>query len=115
MPARTGRLVAPREALRVEGVYVRPRRQPMDEEGRDRDVDALGDALAKDRELPPFVAGDLIAVRSAGAYGAVMASTYNSRPLAAEVLVRADQYAVVRPRQEIQDMIDLDRLPQWWD
>ena len=74
-----------------------------------------GDALAKGRELPTLAAGDLIALRSAGAYGAVMASTYNSRPLVAEVMVRADQYAVVRPRQKIQDMIDLDRLPPWWD
>ena len=74
-----------------------------------------GDALAKGRELPTLAAGDLIALRSAGAYGAVMASTYNSRPLVAEVMVRADQYAVVRPRQKIQDMIDLDSLPPWWD
>ena len=74
-----------------------------------------GDALAKGRELPTLAAGDLIALRSAGAYGAVMASTYNSRPLVAEVMVRADQYAVVRPRQKIQDMIDLDCPPPWWD
>ena len=74
-----------------------------------------GDALAKGRELPPFAAGDLIALRSAGAYGAVMASTYNSRPLVAEVMVRAEQYAVGRPRQKIQDMIDLDGLPPWRD
>ena len=74
-----------------------------------------GDALAKGRALPPFAAGDLIALRSAGAYGAVMASTYNSRPLVAELMLRAYQYAVVPPRQKLQYMITFDRLPPWWD
>jgi len=55
----------------------------------------------------------LIAVRSAGAYGAVMASTYNSRPLVPEVLVRGDTFAVIRPRQEIADLIALDQPPPW--
>ena len=72
-----------------------------------------GDSLAKDRKLPQFSAGDLLAVLSAGAYGAVMASTYNSRPLIAEVMVRSGQYAVIRPRQKIQELIDCDQLPNW--
>ena len=74
-----------------------------------------GDFLAKDRKLPQFSSGDLLAVLSTGAYGAVMASTYNSRPLIAEVMVRSNQYAVIRPRQKIQELIDCDQLPNWWD
>ncbi|MBT4486598.1 MAG: diaminopimelate decarboxylase [Rhodospirillaceae bacterium] len=72
-----------------------------------------GDTLAKGRPMPPLAPNDLIAVRSAGAYGAVMASTYNSRPLVAEVMVRGDQYAVIRPRQTIDDLIALDQPPPW--
>ncbi|RIX99998.1 diaminopimelate decarboxylase [Aureimonas flava] len=72
-----------------------------------------GDFLAKDRSLPPAEAGDLLAVASAGAYGAVQSGTYNSRPLVPEVLVRDDAYAVVRPRPPIEDLIALDRLPPW--
>src|SRR5262249_34557970 len=55
-----------------------------------------GDFLAQDRDLPPLAAGDLIMVRSAGAYGAVMASTYNSRPLVPEVMVDGTRFAVTR-------------------
>ncbi|MDP6566217.1 MAG: diaminopimelate decarboxylase [Alphaproteobacteria bacterium] len=72
-----------------------------------------GDFLAKAREMPPLAPEDLIAVRSAGAYGAVMASTYNSRPLVPEVLVRGEDFAVVRPRQEIAELLGRDRLPPW--
>jgi len=72
-----------------------------------------GDYLALDRPAPPFFAGDLIAFMTAGAYGAVMASTYNSRPLVPEVLVKGDRYAVVRPRQTYDELIGLDRLPEW--
>jgi diaminopimelate decarboxylase len=72
-----------------------------------------GDYLALDRSAPPFFAGDLLAFMTAGAYGAVMASTYNSRPLVAEVLVNGDRYAVVRPRQTYDELIGLDRLPEW--
>lgn len=72
-----------------------------------------GDTLAKGRALAPLAPNDLIAVRSAGAYGAVMASTYNSRPLVAEVMVRGDQYAVIRPRQGIDELIALDQPPPW--
>lgn len=72
-----------------------------------------GDTLAKDRHLAPLAPDDLIAVRSAGAYGAVMASTYNSRPLVAEVMVKGDRFATIRPRQDIADLIALDQAPPW--
>lgn len=72
-----------------------------------------GDYLALDRELPPFKQGDLLAVMTAGAYGAVMASTYNTRPLVPEVLVRGADFAVVRPRPSYDDLIGLDREPGW--
>ena len=72
-----------------------------------------GDYLALDRRLPPLVAGDLVAFMTAGAYGSAMSSTYNSRPLVPEVLVRGDTFAVVRPRQSYADLIGLDRLPDW--
>jgi diaminopimelate decarboxylase len=72
-----------------------------------------GDYLALDRALPLLSPGDLIAVMTAGAYGAVMASTYNSRLLVPEVLVRGAEYAVVRPRPSYDDLIALDRLPGW--
>ena len=68
---------------------------------------------AKDRSLPPAVAGDLLVVDSAGAYGAVQAGTYNTRALVPEVLVKDDAYAVVRPRVRVEDLIALDRLPPW--
>lgn len=72
-----------------------------------------GDFLALERVLPPFRPGDLMAVMTAGAYGAVMSSTYNSRLLVPEVLVNGDDFAVVRPRPTYQDLIGLDRLPPW--
>ncbi|HJS33534.1 MAG TPA: diaminopimelate decarboxylase, partial [Alphaproteobacteria bacterium] len=72
-----------------------------------------GDVLASDRPLPPLEAGDLVAIGAAGAYGAVMASTYNARPLVPEVLVDGDRFAVVRPRQTHEELIALDRLPPW--
>jgi len=72
-----------------------------------------GDYLALDRKLPPLAAGDLIAVMTAGAYGAVMSSSYNTRPLVPEVLVRGADYAVVRPRFGIDDLIGLDKVPDW--
>lgn len=72
-----------------------------------------GDYLAEDRALPPFETGDLISVMTAGAYGAVMSSTYNSRLLIPEVLVDGDNYAVVRPRPTYEDLIAGDRLPPW--
>ncbi len=72
-----------------------------------------GDYLALDRHMPEVAAGDLIAVMSAGAYGAVQAGTYNSRLLVPEVLVRGAQYAVVRPRRTFEELIALDTLPPW--
>jgi diaminopimelate decarboxylase len=72
-----------------------------------------GDFFAHDRDLPPLEAGDLIALRQAGAYGAVMSSTYNARPLAPELLVRKGKTAVVRPRQTLDELIGADRLAPW--
>jgi diaminopimelate decarboxylase len=72
-----------------------------------------GDFLALDRELSEPAPGDLLAVMSAGAYGAVEASTYNTRPLIAEVLVREGDWALVRPRLEAVNLIAFDRLPPW--
>jgi diaminopimelate decarboxylase len=72
-----------------------------------------GDFLALDRELSEPEPGDLLAVMSAGAYGAVEASTYNTRPLVPEVLVREGEWALVRPRLEASSLIALDRLPPW--
>ena len=72
-----------------------------------------GDFLALDRDLPEPAAGDLLAVMSAGAYGAVQAGTYNTRPLVPEVLVQGDEWALVRPRLEADALIALDRMPPW--
>jgi diaminopimelate decarboxylase len=72
-----------------------------------------GDYFARNRPLPPLAAGDLIAVMTAGAYGAVQASTYNSRPLVAEILVKGDRFAIVRPRQSYEDLVGADRLAGW--
>jgi diaminopimelate decarboxylase len=72
-----------------------------------------GDFLALDRDLPEFRPGDLLAVMSAGAYGAVQAGTYNTRSLIPEVLVRNTEWALVRPRLEVDALIGLDRLPPW--
>ena len=72
-----------------------------------------GDTFAKGRMMPPVVAGDLVAFRSAGAYGAVMASEYNSRPLIPEVLVKGDQFAVIRARPTYDEMISRDTIPEW--
>ncbi len=72
-----------------------------------------GDYLALDRALVEPKPGDLLAVMTAGAYGATQAGTYNSRPLVPEVLVRNDEWALVRPRQTLDELIALDRLPPW--
>ena len=72
-----------------------------------------GDYLALGRDLPEAAAGDLLAVMTAGAYGAVQAGTYNTRLLIPEVLVRGGEYAVVRPRPTYEDLIGLDKLPPW--
>ncbi len=72
-----------------------------------------GDFLALNRELAEPAPGALLAVMSAGAYGAVQAGTYNTRPLVPEVLVNGAQWAVVRPRLEVDQLIALDRMPEW--
>jgi diaminopimelate decarboxylase len=72
-----------------------------------------GDTFAKARPLTGLTAGDLVAFRSAGAYGAVMASEYNSRPLIPEVLVHDHNFAVIRPRPTLEEMIARDRMPEW--
>jgi diaminopimelate decarboxylase len=72
-----------------------------------------GDFLALNRALVPPRPGDLLAVMSAGAYGAVQAGTYNTRPLVPEVLVRKAEWALVRPRVDAEQLIALDRLPPW--
>ena len=72
-----------------------------------------GDYLALDRTLPAPKAGDLLAIMTAGAYGAVQSGTYNTRPLVPEVLVKDDQYAMVRPRVDVDALIAMDRLAPW--
>ncbi|HKK36722.1 MAG TPA: diaminopimelate decarboxylase [Paracoccaceae bacterium] len=72
-----------------------------------------GDSFAQARELPRLEAGDLVAFRSAGAYGAVMASEYNTRPLVPEVLVKGDQFRVVRARPTFEEMLSRDTIPDW--
>jgi diaminopimelate decarboxylase len=72
-----------------------------------------GDYLALDRTLPEPKAGDLLAIMTAGAYGAVQSGTYNTRALVPEVLVKDDRYAVVRPRIEVDDLIAMDKLAPW--
>ncbi len=72
-----------------------------------------GDTFTKQRELPALQAGELVAFRSAGAYGAVMSSEYNSRPLIPEVLVHEHQFAVIRARPTFDEMINRDTIPEW--
>lgn len=72
-----------------------------------------GDTFTRNRALPPLEDGDLVAFMTAGAYGAVMASTYNARPLAPEVLVRGGKFDIVRRRWEVTDQLALEKLPPW--
>ena len=72
-----------------------------------------GDTFATGRTLPQMTAGELVVIRDAGAYGAVMASGYNSRPLVAEVLVRGDAFSVVRARQDVGAMLGPESLADW--
>ena len=72
-----------------------------------------GDTFAQQRELPELAAGDLIAFATAGAYGSAMASMYNARPLVPEVLVKGDRFALVRARPDYDEMLALERLPEW--
>lgn len=97
---------------------IRPVRQPVPGAPKPK-VDVVGpicesgDYLALGRKLPEVGPGDLLAVMTAGAYGAVQAGTYNTRPLSPEVLVRGADYAVVRPRFDVEAIIAMDRLPDW--
>ncbi len=72
-----------------------------------------GDYLALGRLMPPAKAGDLLAVMTAGAYGAVQAGTYNSRLLVPEVMVNGRDWAVIRPRPTYNDLLELDKIPSW--
>ena len=72
-----------------------------------------GDYLAKGRRLPRVEPGDLLATMTAGAYGAVQAGSYNTRPLVPEVLVKGGKWALVRPRQSYEELIGMDRLASW--
>ncbi|MCC6949565.1 MAG: diaminopimelate decarboxylase [Bradyrhizobiaceae bacterium] len=96
---------------------IRPVRAPASRETIVADVVGpvceSGDFFAHDRRLPVCQAGDLLAVMTAGAYGAVQASTYNTRALVPEVLVRGKDFAVVRPRLAAEAIVALDRLPPW--
>jgi len=74
-----------------------------------------GDTFASRRPLPPVAAGELLAMRTAGAYGAVMASTYNSRPLVPEVLVHGDVFAVISQRVSEDDLLARQRMPDWFE
>ncbi|MEQ1953680.1 diaminopimelate decarboxylase [Mesorhizobium sp. CN2-181] len=92
-------------------------RQPVDAQRMVVDVVGpvceTGDYIGLSRDLPKLESGDLIAVGTAGAYGAVQAGTYNSRLLVPEVLVKGDTFHVVRPRTRFEDLIGLDSLPDW--
>jgi len=72
-----------------------------------------GDTFARARMMPPVESGELVAFRSAGAYGAVMASEYNTRPLVPEVLAKGDQFAVIRRRPDFDEIINRDTIPPW--
>ena len=97
---------------------IRPVREPSEDAARiiadvAGPVCESGDFLALERDIVEPRPGDLLAVMTAGAYGAVQAGTYNTRPLVPEVLVRENEWALVRPRLEVSDLIALDRLPPW--
>lgn len=96
---------------------IRPLRARATDERRPYDVVGpvceTGDTFTRDRPLPPLAAGDRIAFMSAGAYGAAMASEYNSRPLVPEVLVHGPDWAIVRPRPTYEDMLARESRPPW--
>ncbi|NCC21457.1 MAG: diaminopimelate decarboxylase [Alphaproteobacteria bacterium] len=88
-------------------------------QGEERPCDVVGpvcetgDTFAVQRTLPPLESGDLVAIMSAGAYGATMSSNYNTRPLPPEVLVDGDRFAIIRNRQDVQSLLDQDIIPDW--
>jgi diaminopimelate decarboxylase len=94
-----------------------PVNEPADGETMTADVVGpvceSGDYLAKSRRLPKLAQGDLIATMTAGAYGAVQSSTYNTRPLIAEVMVKDGRWALIRPRQTYEELIGMDRYASW--
>ncbi len=98
--------------------HILPVREPAADAPR-RAVDVVGpvcetgDYVARNRPMPPLREGDLLAVMTAGAYGAVQASTYNTRPLVPEVMVQGREMAIVRPRLSAEDLIRLDCLAPW--
>ena len=72
-----------------------------------------GDTFLRDESLPPLKSGDLVAIMDCGAYGAAMSSTYNTRPLVPEVLVRGDDFAVIRVPQTVSQLLAMEALPGW--
>ena len=94
--------------------------QPVDDSGRDKfkadivgPICETGDYLARDREVEAFEPGELMAVMSAGAYGFSMSSTYNSRPRVAEVMVKGDQYYIIRARETYEDLVRGEMIPDF--
>jgi len=98
------------EILPVRQVPESADRSPADIVGP---ICETGDTFARARMMPALRPDDLIAFASAGAYGAVMASTYNTRRLIPEVLVRGDAYCVVRRRPDYDELLKLERLADW--
>jgi diaminopimelate decarboxylase len=92
---------------------VRPRQGPLKPYDVVGPICETGDTFTRDRMLPPFEAGDLVAFMSAGAYGAAMSSEYNSRPLVPEVLVKGDRWALIRPRPTYEEMLAREPLAEW--
>ncbi|MEM1163447.1 MAG: diaminopimelate decarboxylase [Pseudomonadota bacterium] len=95
---------------------------PVTEPGPDAEIGPVdvvgpvcetGDTFARERTLPMLTAGEMVIFRSAGAYGAVMSSEYNARPLIPEVMVHGDKFAVIRPRPTYAEMLGRDTLPSW--
>lgn len=72
-----------------------------------------GDTFTRSRRLPKMKSGDLLVIHSAGAYGAVQASQYNTRPLAPEVLVKGDEFSIIRTRPSIEDILKTEHMPKW--
>ena len=72
-----------------------------------------GDTFANQRQMPNVQSGEMLAFKSAGAYGSVMASEYNTRPMIPEVLVSGNKFSIIRARPSVQDIIDKDIIPDW--
>ena len=94
-------------------VFERQNSEPLVHQDLVGPVCESGDYLAQDHPLPMLSQDELIAFMSAGAYGAVMSSTYNTRLLVPEVLVNGSEFAVIRPRTSYEELIDLDKIPTW--